>query len=232
MLGRHPDDPNLLDRLHRDRHKLVWGSGKWQTVSGRKLTLNEQAFSSMVRPGQYVLNFTRRDDLWWESLAIHVWGAPFAARKFVEAVIRDDEWCWELMPDGKESRNSLITSSGIRIETNATAFDGCLWEVMHHEYSIAEMGWDLPQPYPRMAMSWRMRDWKAPSPEAAAKRTSVPRASRNGMTTIQDIAAEFEMSPRDARGILRKAKVPKPPQGWAWKPEDAAPIRALMEKHK
>lgn len=226
-------DPNPVEQRLRDKHKLVWKNGKYVTQNGRQLTLNEQAFPSMSRPGHYVFDFTRRDDYIGDSLNIHVWGAPFAAKKYMEAVIADDEWCFELTSDGKDDKDSLITSSGIRIETNSTCFRGALWEVMNHEYSIAEMGWDLPSPYPRIAQAWRNnRTWTSLASALQTRSRGAPRASRNGMTTIQSIAEEYGMTPRDARGILRKAKVPKPPQGWAWKADDVQPIRDLMEKNK
>lgn len=199
----------------------------------RGLSLHEQAFPTMTRPGEWVLNFARRRDWAWNSLNIHVWGAAFAAKKYCEAVLADDEWIWELNPDGTESNDSLVSSSGIRISTNSTSTRH-LREVMEHEYSIAEMGWDLPYPYPQMAAKWRARrlweDLRSASQEP--RRRGVPRASRSGLVTIQTIAEEYGMTPRDARGILRKAKVPKPACGWAWKPDDVQPIRDLMEKNK
>lgn len=200
----------------------------------RKLSPNEQAFPSMSRPGQYVFDFTRRGDYAWNSLNIHVWGAPFAAKKYIELVLGNDEWCFELLPDGTEDKDALVSSSGIRIETNSTCYPGALWDVMHHEYSLAEMGWDLPMPYPKLAAQWRhRRQWDdLRGAVQTRRRGGVPRASRNGLVTIQAIAEEMGMTPRDARGILRKAKLPKPPCGWAWKEEDAAPIRELMEKNK
>lgn len=185
----------------------------------------------MGRPGQYVLDFLRRNDYLGNSLHIHVWGAPFAAKKFIELVIRDDEWYWELEDDGTESNDSLVTSSGIRIRTNSTADRGMLREVMQHEYSLAEVAWDLPMPYPRLAQAWRVRrSWTDLRTVEQKVRRGTPRASRAGMVTVQNIAEELGIKPRDARGALRKAKMAKPVQGWAWKPDDVALIRELIAK--
>jgi len=196
-----------------------------------KLSLNERAFPSMRRPGQYVLNVRRRGDWEWNSIHIFIWGDLFAARKFVEAVLRDDEWLWDLNEDGTESSDRLVSSSGIVVETNLTAKPGMLRRVMEHEYTLAEEGWDLPHPYDAQAAKWRMRRvWNKVEPQEQRRARGVPRASRNGLVTIQAIAEELGITPRDARGVLRKAKATKPPCGWAWKDEEANTIREMMRK--
>lgn len=185
----------------------------------------------MGRPGGYVINFRRRDDWEWNSVCVHVWGAAFAAKKYIEAVIREDEWCWDVEDNGSESNDRLFTETGIVVETGASASRGMLRRAMDHEYSLPEMAWSLPVPYPKMAAAWRSRQrWESTAVLVERKVRSTPRALRQGMTSVQTIADELGITPREARGALRKAKVPKPPCGWAWKSDEISDVRSLIAR--
>lgn len=109
----------------------------------------------------------------------------------------------------------------------------------HHLEDIMESTGtvSLPYPYPRFISDIRgdrpasspttsltYQDPPASTPRAKAQ---APRASRTGLTTIADICAELKIEPRIARGILRKAKIDKPAEGWAW--SDPAPIAKLIK---
>lgn len=198
-----------------------------------KLTLSERAFPTMRRPGQYVLNFTRRNDWQWNSLNIHVWGAAFAAKKYIELVLRDDEWMWTCLPNGDESSDELVSESGVRIQTSASARPGILREVMEYEYADSEVLWDLPEPYPTMAINWRnRRHWEgAPvGPYQPRRRGSGMRASRTGLVPVQDIATALGVTPRDARGALRRMKAEKPACGWAWPADKVDEVKASIAR--
>lgn len=56
------------------------------------------------------------------------------------------------------------------------------------------------------------------------------RPSRDGMTSVGDIAASLQITPQEARQTLRQLKEPKPPQGWAYNtPAEVDRIRALIK---
>jgi hypothetical protein len=63
---------------------------------------------------------------------------------------------------------------------------------------------------------------------AASERRS--RRSAPGTITVQSIAEELKMLPRDARAALRAAKEPKPEIGWAGDETWAAHIREVLSK--
>lgn len=56
----------------------------------------------------------------------------------------------------------------------------------------------------------KLEAFKASRPERVAKR-----APREGLIDVATIAAKVKMSARDARMMLRKAKIAKPACGWA-----------------
>lgn len=70
------------------------------------------------------------------------------------------------------------------------------------------------------------------SPFLAAKRAAraakPPRASREGMTTVADIAKQLKIIPRIARAALRAAKEAKPAQGWAFPADQVARIMKII----
>jgi hypothetical protein len=57
------------------------------------------------------------------------------------------------------------------------------------------------------------------------------REVRAGMTTVAAIASEYGLIPREARGLLRAAKIAKPKVGWAYDAKDPAlaVVRELLK---
>ena len=49
---------------------------------------------------------------------------------------------------------------------------------------------------------------------------------------LKKLCAEIDLEPKDARAILRKAKVEKPGGRWEWTKEDAENIKAILVKGK
>lgn len=64
------------------------------------------------------------------------------------------------------------------------------------------------------------------------KTAKTPRASRDGLVSVQDIAASVEMTAKGARAALRAAKEPKPAHGWAFASADVERIKAIIVKFK
>jgi len=57
---------------------------------------------------------------------------------------------------------------------------------------------------------------------------------REGLVAVADIAKEYKLAPRDARAILRAAKLKKPAVGWAYDAKDPAlkRVRELLKAGK
>lgn len=62
------------------------------------------------------------------------------------------------------------------------------------------------------------------------KKERTPRPSKDGLVSIGDIAAQLDIEPRIARGILRTSKTPKPDAGWAWAQGEVDKIKSIIKK--
>jgi hypothetical protein len=62
-----------------------------------------------------------------------------------------------------------------------------------------------------------------------AKRESKPKASKEGLVTVQMIAVALKIDPRDARAALRKLKIEKPDAGWAWPQAEAKKVQEQIK---
>lgn len=112
--------------------------------------------------------------------------------------------------------------------------------VWDYKMSTAEQAWTLPLPYSYNIIALRtgqniLTQDPKPEPKTPSSRsqdpkpkkqrvtrTSKKRPSRDGLLTLADIISNYkinDMTPADARKILRLSKTPKPDAGWAW-PED------------
>lgn len=200
----------------------------------------ENAFTGTGKNrAKYVLYIERRGDVRGDYIAVHIFNAKYAAKKFLDLLFGNDELAWDIDEDGNESDDAVVSSSGIFVR-NRHGADWTLREVWEHEYSILEMGWQMPQPYRNHALAARAAittpveytpdgEVKGPT-QGPTKRASVSRAARTGMTTIIDIAKEIGIEPRDARAALRKAKIEKPAAGWAWNAAEIDAVTAMVKK--
>lgn len=112
-------------------------------------------------------------------------------------------------------------------------------QILAHKYTKAEEAWDLPSPYPeqiasflngpRMSRELQHRDDGTPKP-VREKIERKPRIDRSQFITVQSIAADIGIDPRDARAALRKAKIDKPIGGWLGDETWAKGIRDILAK--
>ena len=188
------------------------------------------------RAGAYVLELSKIEDGPDLGETILIFAARYAAKKFMLAVLEDD--AYEIEGD------VLVSTSGIVVEYTGVATSS-LTAIMGHEFTIPEMGWALPHPYDGYAHYFRHHRHD-PTPEeiaAAAEKNkprrqrshgggSMHRAGREGMVPIADIALGLGLTARDARGLLRKAKIAKPASGWAWPLDQVDEIKAVIGKLK
>src|SRR5688500_11766342 len=130
-----------------------------------------------------------------ERFEIHIFGARFAAKKFIEACIPARATWGILDPLGRV----LMAEGGLRIR----CWEESLHVVMAHVYTRREDLWDLPRPDIDYARRFATHApvVVAPPSDGVARRAQrgIRRALRQGMTTVNDLAAEFEITPREAR---------------------------------
>lgn len=148
------------------------------------------------------------------KLDIGVLRAKFAAKKYIELMIADDDVKWV-------SDTKLVTSTGIELSGND------LRELYDYRYrSLKTEAWELSDFYKQRASYMRSdKPYKVPLSYAPSRK----RNSRKGMILIRDICKEIKMHPRDARGILRALDYEKPEKGWAWRTrEEADEIKEVL----
>ena len=176
--------------------------------------------SCPARPPKYTLNIRRVDPLGDKEIHGIGFTKLYGARKYLEAVLDEDDFVLE-------TESFLRTESGIEVRSSS------LKDIIDHEYTTQEAIWDLQDPHRSEALWFRYARNAPPSenaPSSKRQRRLERKAQRvPGMLSIGQIAEELSMHPRDARAILRKAKVEKPASGWAWLPADAEKIKELLK---
>lgn len=169
-----------------------------------------------------------------------IFAAPFAAKKFIEAILNGDSPRW------KSDREIELSAGDIEIRIESKLLE----EIMEYEYTEAEDQWELPQPYSNYARQLRGGRYIEQSREKPAKkapggpknapepvkRSKTPAkasgASRSNLVSAIAIAAELKLKPQKLRAILRELQLPKPAVGWAWPSEEAEKIKRQIAKKK
>lgn len=159
-----------------------------------------------------------------DLLAYHKFNAAYAAQKFLLAV--GDNFTWV-------NRTTIeFSDSGVQCTSPN------LEEVIEAEPLVS---WELPHPYDSYAarirgkpvpLLDRLRERRASLEQRpkAERRKVIPRASRDGLISVQDLAKELNVEPGELRQILRKKQEKKPDAGWVWSQEEAVRIRKMMEE--
>jgi len=178
-----------------------------------KVTGLEPAFASAPsRIGKYVL-YIKRDG---QFVAAQIFAAKYSTRKFIDQLV--EGYAITLQTD------TLLKAGNLTLRCSL------LLEVMEHVLTPAEQEWELPHPYPESIRKLRLGsdyayqprntpatpDGPRPTPSPSRPKERKPKVSRDNLIGIAQIAEEIGMSPREARGILRKSDLPKPEAGWAW----------------
>lgn len=166
------------------------------------------------------------------------WTKAFPAKKAVDFLIGEDEFKWL-------DNRTIITDGGIKIKSDE------LEDIMEYEFSKREQEWDFPDDqdgFTLKAMRKSDDELIAERKEKnirtayvgderpklrAPKSERKPRASRDGLVTIQVICEELGIDPRDARRVLRGSKTfQKGDAGWAWPEGQADEVRKFLGKQK
>lgn len=154
----------------------------------------------------------------------------YAAKKTFDYLTRGVEYRWEEV-------DRIVTDDGLEIKAVGEAGRTALEKIVEHVYTPAEEEWELGDyqcrcldairvdiPPERLTVEGTLAPVKkSPKPER------TPRPSRDGLVAVGDIAKQLGIEPREARGILRSLKLPKPEAGWAWPAAEAEKIAAQIK---
>lgn len=172
--------------------------------------------SPPTRLAAYVIRFDRHST---NSLAIHSFCWPEAARTFIEMVLTNHPYTW----------------------TNTSAIHAPSLDLVISAHNLEEIfdstdPFTHAQPYPRLAADIAgipTDDEPAPSRPAKTKTPTTPKTkapSNLNSITIADIAQSLGIAPSAARATLRKLNIQKPAAGWQWSPDQAPAITAQIKK--
>ncbi len=164
--------------------------------------------------------------------------ATYAARKFLDILLADDELAKTRGVTGNED-TIIATPSAIAVRCDL------IDEILDYEYSALEEQWELADvggpDTSTAAMRFRSSSGEAYQPREEGekpkripkeKKESAPKASRDGLISIAQIAADLKIEPREARGILRSQKIAKPDVGWAWSKNEVDNIKKILHDNK
>jgi hypothetical protein len=185
--------------------------------------------SSPTRNPRYVLYCTNHESE--RQYIVNSYGL-YAIRKIFDALTEGQE----LEPSPLDPERT-ITFGDIDIKSDE------LKEIMAHKYSAEEEAWELPVPYPqeierflhgpRMSREIEHAEVNEKGDVVRAPpKPKAPKVDRSKFITVQALAEEIGIDPRDARAALRKAKVEKPAGGWLGDEEWAKGIRDVLAKAK
>lgn len=199
----------------------------------RRSGLEEPWSSSPRRPPRYVLYCTNHES---ERQYIVNSYALYAIRKIFDALVGDNE----VEPSSLDPDHTMTFGD---IDIRSDQMDA----ILAHVYTKEEEAWELSIPYPtdidnflhgqRMSKTLEQRDASGGVIKAERKvREPKPvkeKIDRSQFITVQSLAEDIGIDPRDARAALRKAKIEKPSIGWMWENEkDTKEIKKILADAK
>lgn len=192
--------------------------------------LPEPFGSPPLRPAKYALYITRHGDDDTQCI-VQTFGAPYSARKFLDVLLKSDGIVWE-------NEHTIRSETGIVVSTRwwPKRMRACV----EHEYSIAEMAWDLRDVAPdvhKAAKRFRNGPEQPRTIEAAdvkpkrERTAAAPRAAApSGYIHISDVALAMGIDARQARVALRKIyKDGKPATGWSFPPAEVEELKTKIK---
>jgi hypothetical protein len=189
--------------------------------------------SSPTKPPRFVLYCNNHEN---ERQYVVNAFSVYAARKLFDALVGENE----VEPSPLDPDRTMTFGD---IDIKSEQMD----KILAHQYSKEEEEWELPQPYPGdidafltgRRMSKRLDGEEGPKRIAKegdnpqqVKREAKPKVDRSKFITVQSLAADIGIDPRDARAALRKARVEKPAGGWLGDETWAKGIRDILVKAK
>lgn len=199
----------------------------------KRSRLPEPFPSSPIRPPRFVLYCTNHEN---ERQYIVNAYSLYAARKLFDTLVGENE----IEPSPLDPDRTMTFGD---IDIKSDQMD----QILAHVYTKDEEEWVLPSPYPGdidaflhgRRMSKRLDGEEGPkrvngtgdNPQQV-KREAKPKIDRTGKITVQQLAEEIGIDPRDARAALRKAKIEKPAGGWLGDEAWAKDIKEVLVKAK
>lgn len=177
------------------------------------------------RPGKYAFYISRHGDDDTQTMCV-VFAEPYAARKFLDELLKDDGYIWD-------DECTIRSETGIVVSTRW--YPKRMRRCVEHEYSIAEMAWDLDPHVARWARQFRSGppqprtlEEDAAHKERAERKASTPRKEAPaGWLHVSDVALSMGIDARDARRALR-ACMTKPDVGWYFDPKEVEDVKAKI----
>lgn len=186
------------------------------------------------KPAKYALYISREGDDDTQCMVV-TFGARFSARKFLDRLLRDDEIEWQPATQFQQEDTTIVSSSGIVVSTRW--WPGRLRRCVEHEYSVAEMVWQLDTQHRRWAKEFRdgpefprtLEDAPGPKHE---RRTGAPRVSApSGYVHVSVIALSMGIDAKQARVALRKIyKDGKPKFGWNFPKDEIDGLKTKIKE--
>lgn len=197
----------------------------------RSTKLEEAWSSAPTRNPRYVLYCTNHEnDRVW---VVNSYGC-YAIRKIFDALIEGQE-----VEPSPLDPDRTMTFGDIDIKSDQ------MDKILAHVYTPAEEEWELPRPYPdniaaflsggritKALQGETTKVTKEGKVERVPKEPKKPSIDRSKFITVQSLAEEEGIDPRDARAALRKAKVEKPEGGWLGDEAWAKGIRTILQAAK
>lgn len=210
------------------RRKQRTNKGTAEAHEAPRSGLKEPWGSSPSRPPQYVLYCVNHEnDRQYVINARELYGI----RKIFDAIVGNNE----IEPSPLCEKTVVFGDIDIKSDQ--------LKAILDHQYTKAEEAFELPAPYPadieRFLYGDRMNrelprtdeGGNVVKPERVKKEPveRKPKVDRTDKITVQQLAEEAGIDPRDARAALRKAKIAKPDGGWLGDEEWAKTIRPVLK---
>lgn len=180
-------------------------------------------------PGRFVLYISRHGDDDTQSM-VQVFAQPYAARKFLDALLADDGVVWD-------DECTVRSETGVVVSTRW--YPDRMREAFDHEYTLEELAWTLDHVHAAAARRFRsgpelprtVAEATADRPRRSSQSSTprAPRASRDGLVPVGDIALALGVEPRLCRAALRKLRVEKPAAGWAWPPSEVEAVKTKIQ---
>lgn len=174
---------------------------------------------------RHVIYLSRRysDDPDGNQVAVDIFDMKWQAHLALHVLLEDDGLVWS-------GDNYLRSETGIIAEVRPSRqTTATLRELWDYDMPVKRLGNELDAHRIKALRRFRYVPDPTVAPEKKVKTRSLTRTSRNGMVPIADIALEFGLEACEVRAAFRRAKIPKPPQGWAF---PASEVEAIKQKVK
>lgn len=228
------------EEYHMARARKSHGTGKEEVKPSRKL---EPSYSTLVGGNKLVVyaDLQREGDPYARVLILN-FAAKYAARRFIDMLIHNDEWEW-VDPIGP--RKAIKTTGGVRI----SMFGNDLETLLDYKLSDDERAWeddlvkqntlrfkygkheavkdDTDERHDGTAETLSDGGAKVSKSKRREPRTAKEpkvKVDKSSFVAATDIAKQFNLEGREIRGILRASDLKKPDIGWMW-PKGSAELK-------